>query len=104
MEEGEEEMSEEEEAPVAKKGSKKGKIIEADAHAFSSDSSEMTPSEEPSYMRDSVNTSELDDIDSSEVDKAYDQGFINAHHLDTYRRTKRERIQNQAAEEATEAH
>jgi len=56
----------------------------------------MTSSEEeePSYMRDSVHTSELESGDASEDDNAYKQGFVYSHHLDTYRRTKRERIAN----------
>lgn len=61
--------------------------------------------EEPSYMRDSVHTSELESAgDASEDDNAYKQGFVYSHHLDTYRRTKRERIANQAAEKETDAH
>jgi len=107
MEEGEEEISEDdEEAPElmpikVKKPTKK--IIKTDEHEFSSSSS-CTSSEEPSYMRDSVHTSELESGSVSAGDAAYDQGFVFAHNLDTYRRTKSEKIAQQTADKETDAH
>ena len=55
-------------------------------------------------MRDSVHTSELESDSVSQGDAAYQQGFVYAHNLDTYRRTKSEKIAQQTAEKVTDAH